>query len=693
MHRRLSFCLLLILAGLLCTPAAQTVASSGDQRSSVAWETTVVLQQGRDSYTGCRDSYIYQFDPDNTVNYRWQAQLKVGYRQYNAALLHFDLSSIPASASITHATLQLYAEGWSGADATIGAYAILRDTNVHHATWNQAAPGNPWAVPGCNSPSSDRFPIAESSITTNSIRKWYTFDLSHIVQQWLNHNLSNNGVLLRATYGPSSIYFSSAQSGAQDLRPKLSITYRTADAPTPAPTSTGTPGTEPTPSSTLTATSTRPHAPTPSPSPSSAGSATTIALQQGRDGYTGCRDSYIYQFEPDNSSDYRWQGQLKVGHRQYNAALLRFDLTSIPANASVTQATLQLYAEGWSGSDATIGAYTILRDTDIDHATWNQAAPANPWAVPGCNSPLSDRYPLAESSITTSGVRKWYTFDLHDIVQQWLVHDLTNNGVLLRAEYGTSSIYFSSSQSGVESFRPKLIIAYRTSDAPTPAPTWTRTPRPTAGATPTATLDGTRLTIAHITDAHVGGSWVYSQRLPYVVRTLSQRADVMVDTGDCTEHGNAEESADYRSLVDREAGIPWRAAPGNHDTPAIFERYIGPLDWSLDVGAYRLIGINTENIDYSVLDAALTHDRTCIIFGHFPLSWCDPADQSKLRQRFRTYSVPIYVAGHSHLDSTEVDAVSGTVLLTGQRAGLGHYRLITLQGSEILDITFENAWG
>jgi len=82
--------------------------------------------------------------------------------------------------------------------------------------------------------------------------------------------------------------------------------------------------------------------------------------------------------------------------------------------------------------------------------------------------------------------------------------------------------------------------------------------------------------------------------------------------------------------------------------------------------------------------------KPCIVFGHFPLSWCNPTDQVELRQRFQAYNIPIYVAGHIHQDSLETDPESGTLLLTGQRAGTGHYRLITLRGFEVESITFES---
>ncbi len=147
---------------------------------------------------------------------------------------------------------------------------------------------------------------------------------------------------------------------------------------------------------------------------------------------------------------------------------------------------------------------------------------------------------------------------------------------------------------------------------------------------------------------------------------------------------------EYSLLLNSSASVPWRAVAGNHDTRTNFQQYIGPLQWSWDIDGYRLIGIYTDNINYTALRQALTFDKPCIVFGHYPLSHCEEADQIELRDLFKTYNVPIYIAGHTHFDSLETDPHSGTLLVTGQRAGLGHYRLITLQGFEVTRITFES---
>lgn len=188
-------------------------------------ETTLTLQQGNGGYAGAKDTYLDQYNA--TSNYSWADTLKVGYKQTTAGLLSFGVSSIPARASITSAVLQVYATGWGGSNISLGAYAVLRGAKAQQATWNQAGAGQPWGLPGCNSTNTDRRGTAESTVTTSGINKWYSFDITALVQQWVSGGLGNNGVLLRqTTNGAYRFHFAAAEKGDGTLRPKLVVTYR-----------------------------------------------------------------------------------------------------------------------------------------------------------------------------------------------------------------------------------------------------------------------------------------------------------------------------------------------------------------------------------------------------------------------------------------------------------------------------------
>jgi hypothetical protein len=142
------------------------------------------------------------------------------------------LSPVPGGADIIEATLELYCDGWSGAAAqvTAGAYAVLRSTTITEATWNQAQSGNPWNVPGCDGVGSDREGTVASSQLINSIEKWYGWDVTDMVQRWVDGTLTNNGVLVRANSGQGTYAFQASEGSIIERRPRLVVTYHTSGA-------------------------------------------------------------------------------------------------------------------------------------------------------------------------------------------------------------------------------------------------------------------------------------------------------------------------------------------------------------------------------------------------------------------------------------------------------------------------------
>jgi hypothetical protein len=231
----------------------------------------------------------------------------------------------------------------------------------------------------------------------------------------------------------------------------------TAVVPTATPTASATSGPSPTRTLTLTPTTSPTVAPTPT---ATRAGETTLTLQQGVGGYAGCDDTYIHQYSP--TSNYCSDKQIKVGARQAYAGIIKFGLGTIPDNAVVTGAVLQIFLEGWSGTDSTLGVSSIVRTTTPCEATWNLAQADNPWALPGCSNTSTDRLAVMEGTLQTNGVRRWYEFPLTNAVQRWLAGSLPNNGVLLRATYADydGSLMFSSAQAEDANLRPRLVINY-----------------------------------------------------------------------------------------------------------------------------------------------------------------------------------------------------------------------------------------
>lgn len=412
---------------------------------------TVTLQQGTNGYAGYEDTHIYIYEP--TANYCALDNMRVGLRHYYLGLLRFDLSPIPANAVVRKASLELYAVGWGGSTMSIEAYRLLRSFNPCQATWNQAANGTNWGQPGANDTTLDRAAVPETTINTRGLFEWSSFDLTTLVQDWLDGKLDNNGVLLRGLLASStnSFYFASAQSSNVQYRPKLVITYRLVG--TPAPTRT------PTPTPTLTPVGLPPVIPSPSPVPQ--GAEVTITLQKDNGGFLATEDTHIYIWEPN--SNYCSMDLFKVGERRRYAGLVRFDVSSVPRGAVVSKAVLQLYAIGWGGTEIPIDVYRVRRSVSLCEATWNQARGGNPWGIVGCEDPVTDRDSVPLCTINTIGLNKWHEFDVTSAVQSWVDGAFANNGLVLVQAYPLSlgSYYFASAQHSNPSLRPKLRISYR----------------------------------------------------------------------------------------------------------------------------------------------------------------------------------------------------------------------------------------
>jgi len=466
---------------VIATPTATSTATQTSVATVTSTpegaEATVTLQQGNGGYAGAEDTYIEQYSP--AYNYSGGDAFKVGYKQTRAGLLVFDVSSIPAGASVSSAALEVYAVGWSGNNISFGAYAVLRGATIGQATWNEASSGQAWGLPGCNDTLTDRRGTAESTLTTSGVYKWYSLDVRDLVQGWVSGALENRGILLRQTVSSSlSFTFASAEKADTSLRPKLVVTYQGGGSPAPTNTPSSTPtATNPAPptatatatntatavaTSTATSTATNTATPTlaPTVTPTASGVDVTLSLQEGNAGYTGGRDTYMEQYSAN--SNYAALDSFRVGYKRQSAGLLAFDLSPVPRSASVVSAVLQVYAIGWGGGDISIGAYAVLRDMVTAEATWNHSNNAELWGLGGCNDTLTDRRETAESTVATSGINKWYSFDVTALVQEWVSGGLDNNGLLLMQTTTASYRFvFAAAQKGDASIRPKLVVTYR----------------------------------------------------------------------------------------------------------------------------------------------------------------------------------------------------------------------------------------
>jgi hypothetical protein len=136
------------------------------------------------------------------------------------AALRWNLSSIPAGATVSSATVTLNVTNPS--PQTYGAYELKRAWNEGQLTWNQAATGTPWATAGAKSATDRGAQIA--SVTPTTVAP-YTFTIpASVAQGWLNTPSSNNGILLAHTTNFDGFVFDTKEGASA---PKLTLNYTT----------------------------------------------------------------------------------------------------------------------------------------------------------------------------------------------------------------------------------------------------------------------------------------------------------------------------------------------------------------------------------------------------------------------------------------------------------------------------------
>jgi len=240
-----------------------------------------------------------------------------------------------------------------------------------------------------------------------------------------------------------------------------------------------------------------PPASTPTPWPTLPNGTQQITLQQGAGlstgPYTGTQDTYISSYPGETEVNYEGGGRLAIRSNDEMATLIGFDLSVLPPDAIVLQASLNVTAVDWGGGHAaTISAYRVTRPWVVTETTWISATSSIPWAEPGCNG-AGDRDEEAVGVFTLENVGDNPSLDLTTLVADWLAHPEDNHGVVLKGGEGTKVRHnLASAECPTVQVRPRLVILFvRATPTPTPTatytPTHTPTARPTFTPTPTST--------------------------------------------------------------------------------------------------------------------------------------------------------------------------------------------------------------
>ena len=175
-------------------------------------------QRERTDETQDKDTFIV--DGNGNTNYE-NIVLQTGHRPANnyiyRTLIQFDLTGIPADATITEATLYLYHKGTNEdltGENTISAHQITENWTAGTATWNNK--------PAIEEDSED------TEIVTGNIYQWQDWDLTELTQKWIEGSQPNYGICLKQASETPQVncpYFDDASSETSDQRPKIYIKW------------------------------------------------------------------------------------------------------------------------------------------------------------------------------------------------------------------------------------------------------------------------------------------------------------------------------------------------------------------------------------------------------------------------------------------------------------------------------------
>jgi len=146
------------------------------------------------------------------------------------------------------------------------------------------------------------------------------------------------------------------------------------------------------------------------------------------------------------------------------AALLRWDLSDVPQDVTITRASIRLYIT--NVSPTTYDLYALTKPWDETTTTWNTRQGTDLWEAAGAAGP-TDYVPTSLAEIRGPQLGA-LTVDLNAsglaLLQAWLENPSTNHGFIIQNyTTGDDGLDFASRETAESSFRPLLELEFESS--------------------------------------------------------------------------------------------------------------------------------------------------------------------------------------------------------------------------------------
>jgi hypothetical protein len=196
---------------------------------------------------------------------------------------------------------------------------------------------------------------------------------------------------------------------------------------------------------------------------SATGSA-TVTLQDGLGGYSGTRDTYLYEFHSNINFGSKTFLEDKATTSRFRS-MVRFAVFAseggpVPDGATIVSATLSLYK--FSSYDYIYRLRPLLTNWVETQATWQLSRTGVPWGAAGATgvgTDLATTYDAQASAVWNPG---WVAFDVTNGIKA-MATGRTNYGWLLEPVSGNSNLkeFQSREYTKDPTLRPKLVITYQ----------------------------------------------------------------------------------------------------------------------------------------------------------------------------------------------------------------------------------------
>ncbi|MBL3618560.1 MAG: DNRLRE domain-containing protein [gamma proteobacterium endosymbiont of Lamellibrachia anaximandri] len=376
-----------------------------------------------------------------TTNYGGDAQLSTYFNfipsSTQRTLYRFDIENagIPVGAVVVSAVAKIFVVD-SNDSASVTAHQITADWTEGAVNWDNI------------NTSHDSTSLA--SIPSGSpVGEYVSVNITSLVQGWINGSTANQGIMLKTTSIGDLAQFTSQEHGNIDQRPLLEVKIADGSLSNRADISV-----QGTLANGVTRSVTRENLVLYQATPS------TLELQPDT---TEGKDAYIYEWQSD--WNYGADVNLVAAHQAsaVRHALLRFNIGAIPAGAKVTSANLELHSNATSWASTTIDVHRLNNDWvegiaiggTGPGANWTERDSAVAW-----NSAGGDYETNSAASAVTSGDVGWVTWDVTDLVNDWVSGETPNYGLLLAPTVDYQGAEFDSSDATDPTTHPKLTITY-----------------------------------------------------------------------------------------------------------------------------------------------------------------------------------------------------------------------------------------